>query len=280
MAWRQKRPAGHKDCAIASIGAILDVFNIEAGRAMTYEIDRRKILAFGAFFVASGCTAADRDGILEGVLGQTGAGAGPLTQAEAAAGIREALNNGIISAVSRVGRRGGYLDDPVIRIPLPGFLRDAQDALSRVGLSGALDNLEVQLNRGAEAAAPIARDLFFDAIRALTIQDAIGIVRGPTDAATQYLKDQTYPRLKTLFRPIMNDALEKAGAIRTFDDITARLGNVPLAPQFGADAKNQLIDHGVEKGLDGLFYYVAKEEEAIRANPAKRTSEILRRVFG
>jgi hypothetical protein len=78
----------------------------------------------------------------------------------------------------------------------------------------------------------------------------------------------------------MERALQQTGAIRTFDRMAARLSNVPLAPQLGADAKRDLIDHGVGRGLDGLFYYVAREEEEIRRNPAKRTSEILRRVFG
>ena len=74
--------------------------------------------------------------------------------------------------------------------------------------------------------------------------------------------------------------MQKAGAIRTYDNLVARLRNIPLAPQYGAEKKEELIDHGVEKGLDGLFYYIGREEAAIRANPAKRTSEILRKVFG
>ncbi|GJL95126.1 MAG: hypothetical protein DHS20C05_15310 [Hyphococcus sp.] len=246
-------------------------------------INRRTMFVATTATLAVGCTTAEQEQILGAVLGQAGGGAGSvggLSQADAAAGIRAALNNGISSAVSTVGRRGGYLGDPRIRIPLPGFLQRTQTTLSRFGLSGALDNLETQLNRGAEAAAPVAKNIFLDAIRGLTIRDAIGIVRGPSNAATQYLQRTTTPRLTGLFRPVMVTALERAGAMRTYDNLVAQLNNVPLAPQYGADAKNDLIDHGVDKGLDGLFHYIGKEEAAIRSNPAKRTSEILRRVFG
>lgn len=244
----------------------------------TENLNRRAMIVFSAASALAACTTAEREEILGGVIGQT-SGRG-LTEADAAAGVRAALNNGVFAAIATVGRRGGYFNDPVIRIPLPGFLRDAQQTLSKVGLSGALDTLEEQLNRGAEAAAPVAKNIFLDAVKAMTIKDAIGIVRGPNDAATQYLRRTTGARLANLFRPIMVNALEKAGAVRTYDNLVARLKNIPLAPQYGAEAKDELIDHGVEKGLDGLFHYIGKEEAAIRANPAKRTSEILRRVFG
>ncbi len=244
-----------------------------------HKLSRRMLMISGGASLLSACSSADQEAILGVVLGQTGGGVG-LSQADAAAGIRAALNNGIGSAIATVGRNGGFLDDTFIRIPLPGFLQDTQKTLARLGLSGALDNLQVQLNRGAEAAAPVARDIFLDAVSSLTIQDALGIVRGPSNAATQYLQRTTTARLTTLFRPIMVNALDRAGAIQTFDRLVANMSNIPLAPQFGANAKDDLIDHGVSKGLDGVFYYIGKEEQAIRSNPLKRTSEILRRVFG
>ncbi len=241
----------------------------------------RRAMMFSGLAAASACSSVQQEEILGVVLGQTGGrSATGLTQADAAAGLRAALNNGIGSAIAKVGRRGGFLNDSVIRIPLPDFLQKTQASFSRFGLSGALDNLEVQLNRGAEAAAPVARSVFLDAVSSLTIRDSLEIVRGPSNAATQYLKRTTTPQLTTLFRPIMVTALNQAGAIRTYDQLVSSLSNIPLAPQFGTDAKDQLIDHSVGKGLDGVFYYIGKEEAAIRSNPAKRTSEILRRVFG
>ncbi|MEM9286611.1 MAG: DUF4197 family protein, partial [Pseudomonadota bacterium] len=97
---------------------------------------------------------------------------------------------------------------------------------------------------------------------------------------TTYFQNRTTASLTRLFRPSIETALTRTGAIQTYDNLLTRLDGIPLAPQMGTDARNDLIDHGVGKGLDGLFYYVAREEEAIRTNPAKRSSEILRRVFG
>lgn len=240
---------------------------------------RRILLAGLPAAVLTACTTAEQNDILGAVLGGTG-GTGGLTAAEAAAGIRAALNEGTGSAIAQVARTGGYLNDPQIRIPLPPRLADVQTSLARYGLSGILDDLQTQLNRGAEAAAPQARSIFLDAIRTMTITDALGIVRGGPTSATDYFRGRTMPQLVSLFGPPMTRALEQAGAIDTFDRLVARLSAVPLAPQLGADAKQDLIDHGVEEGLDGLFYYVAREEAAIRRDPAERTSEILRRVFG
>lgn len=245
--------------------------------AITNLMSRRLLLTgLGGAAFLSGCQTTGAGDILDGVLG----GGRPLTQAEAAQGIRAALNNGVGSAISQVGRRDGFLRDSLIKIALPDFLQDMQSSLSRIGLSGPLDELETQLNRGAEAAAPKARGIFTDAISSLSIQGAIGIVQGGDNAATTFLQNRTGGSLNNLFTPIMTNALQQAGAIRTFDQLASRLQGIPLAPKLGADAKTNLISHGVDRGLDGMFTYIGREEAAIRANPLKRTSAILRRVFG
>ncbi len=237
-------------------------------------IPRRSFLILGGAGIMTGCVT---DGmVLPTIPGSSGA----LTEADAAAGIRAALNNGVGSAISLIGVRDGFLRNPQIHIPLPGFLRDMQSSLSRLGLSGPLDTLETQLNRGAETAVPRARKIFVNAISSMSIRDAIGVVRGGENAATTYLKDRTFSPLTNLFTPIMSNALQETGAVKTLDSLDARLRSIPLAPRLGADAKSNLISHGVQYGLDGMFLYIAKEEAAIRSNPAKRTSEILRRVFG
>jgi hypothetical protein len=239
-------------------------------------ISRRSIIAMGALPLAAGCAGMD-SAALGDLLGASAAG---LSEADAAAGIRAALNNGVGNAIRTIGVRDGFALNDLIHIPLPGFLADMQQTLSKIGLSGPLDTLETQLNRGAEAAVPVARDIFIDAIGAMSISDAIGIVRGGNTAATDYLSARTRAPLAGLFTPIMSNALQQAGAIATFDTLAARMKSIPLAPKLGADAKSDLIRHGVNYGLNGMFLYIGKEEAAIRANPAKRTSEILRRVFG
>ncbi|MEE4212822.1 MAG: DUF4197 domain-containing protein, partial [Parvularcula sp.] len=110
--------------------------------------------------------------------------------------------------------------------------------------------------------------------------DAFGIVRGSSTAATDYFERRTTPALVNLFTPPMRSALSRAGAIQAFHDLVSRLSGIPLAPQLGADAKDDLIRHAVGEGVDGLFVLIAEEEQAIRQNPAKRGSAILRRVFG
>lgn len=241
---------------------------------------RRGALMGGLALVA--CTPEEQQAIFDAVLGGagTGSGLGGLTQADAAAGLRAALDQGIGSAVSIVGREGGYFNDPQIRIPLPPFLEDIRGGLAPFGMAGLLDDVERNLNAAAEAAAPMAQDIFIDAIRNITIADAVSIVRGPSTAATDYLKRVASPRLVTVFTPPMETMIERYRVMVFVDRIDALAASIPQIGRLGDDAKTELVDHGVRYALDGLFYYVAQEEIAIRENPAKRTSEILQRVFG
>jgi len=143
-----------------------------------------------------------------------------------------------------------------------------------------LVELQTQLNRGAEKAAPVAKDIFLGAVRGLTITDAFNILRGPETAATEYLKTNTTTQLTQLFSPIMENALNQTGALQLVDNVSSQLGSVPFAPNLGTNARIDLIEHGVDYGLRGVFHFIGEEEKAIRANPAKRTSNILKRVFG
>jgi hypothetical protein len=204
---------------------------------------------------------------------------GVLSQDEAAMGIRAALDNGIGNALSNLGQVGGYFNDPTVKIPLPKVLQDVRSYLAPIGADGILVELQQQLNRGAEKAAPVARNIFIDAVRGLTISDAINIVRGPDTAATDYLRERTTTSLSSLFAPIMENALADTGALRLVDDVERQ---VPLAllGSSGVDLKSDLINHGVDFGLRGVFHFIAEEEKAIRSDPAARTTAILRRVFG
>lgn len=245
-------------------------------------LTRRTALLTLAGATLTGCQTTDAESILGDII-RSGTGNGPangLSTADYASGIRVALKNGVTSAVNYVGKTDGYLLNNLIHIPLPGFLGDLQSTLSKVGLSSTLDNLETQINRGAEKAAPLATDMFVSAITSMSVNDAVGIVRGSSNAATQYLQRKTGDQLVNLFTPTMTNALQRAGAIQSFDKLSQGISAYPFAGKLGADAKQDLITHGVTKGLDGIFYYIGQEEAAIRSNPAKRTSEILRKVFG
>ncbi|WP_409433143.1 DUF4197 domain-containing protein [Litorimonas sp. RW-G-Af-16] len=238
-------------------------------------MDRRVVLLGLLSSPLAACETLD-PAVIDGILG----GAGGLSQADAAMGIRAALNNGVGNAIANLGVVDGFLGNALVRIPLPKVLQDVQSYLEPIGADGLLVELQQQLNRGAEKAAPVAKDIFVKAVSDLTITDAINIVRGPDNAATDYLQSRTSFELAQLFAPIMENALGQTGALQLVDQVAGQLRNVPFAPGLGADARADLVKHGVDFGLEGIFYYIGQEEKAIRENPAKRTSEILRRVFG
>ena len=241
-------------------------------------MDRRSLLLALAATPLAACETLD-PAIIDGILnGQTG-GLG-LTAADVALGLKAALDNGVGNALSNVGVLDGFLGNDLIRIPLPNILQDVQSVLAPIGADKLLVELQTQLNRGAEKAAPIAADIFLDAVRGLTITDAFDILRGTETAATEFLQAKTTTRLSQLFEPIMESSLNQTGALRLVDSVSSQLKAVPFGPNLGVDARSDLINHGVDFGLKGVFHFIGEEEKAIRANPAKRTSEILRRVFG
>jgi len=229
--------------------------------------------------VLAGC-AADGSPSLEGLKSAAetaiGGQTGELTTDEITRGLKAALTTGSNAVVSQLGQSGGFDADPAIRIPLPNALNSARDFASKVGLAGSFDDLEVKLNQAAEAATPKAKALFVGAIKSMTVDDARGILQGPDNAATQYFEGRTGAALQAEMRPIVESALAEVGAVNTFNQLLGRYQQIPLAPKINAD----LTGHVVEKGTEGIFFYLAQEEKAIRENPLKRTSDILQRVFG
>ncbi|HEY5598380.1 MAG TPA: DUF4197 domain-containing protein [Kiloniellales bacterium] len=212
-----------------------------------------------------------------GTLGESApGGAGALTTDEIAAGLREALRVGTGRVVEQVGAVDGFNGDPQIHIPLPGPLKDVQSALKRVGLADMADDLELKLNRGAEAAAPAAKELFIQAISEITLEDARKIYEGPDDAATQYFKGKMSPALAKRMEPVVDDSLADVGAIKSYDAMMSQYKAIPFVP----DVKSDLTAYVVEKAMDGIFLYVGREEAAIRQNPAARTTDLLKKVFG
>ncbi len=206
---------------------------------------------------------------------QPGSGGG-LAQSEIVAGLREALRVGSERVVALIGKADGYNGDPQIHIPLPGPLKSVQSTLGKFGMSGLMDDVELKLNRAAEAAAPKTKELILKAISDMTLKDAQAIYQGPEDGATQYFKRTASPGLKGIIRPVVEQTLNEVGAIASYDKAMSAYGKLPFVPDIKAD----LTRHTVDLALAGLFHYLAREEAAIRRNPAKRTTEILARVFG
>jgi hypothetical protein len=191
-------------------------------------------------------------------------------------GLREALRVGTQTVVEQLGKSGGFNLDPQIHIPLPSQLDQVKSILGKVGMESMLTDLESRMNQAAETAVPKAKTLFVDAINDMTLDDVMAIYNGPDDSATEYLKSKMSDSLAIEMKPIIDESLADVGAVKTYDDIMQQYSSVPFVPKVDVD----LSDYVVQKGMDGIFYYLAKEEAAIRQDPVKRTTDILKQVFG
>jgi hypothetical protein len=235
--------------------------------------------ALALALLPTGCatteTAGDYGAILGDIMGTTG-GQSALTQAEIDAGLREALTVGTNLVAAQLGKTNGYFGDARVRIPLPKTYRDIQTNLARVGASGPLDDLELRMNRAAEAAVPEAKTLILGAVKSITINDALQILNGGDTAATDYLRSRTETQLRQAFAPYVKQTLAQSGAFTSLEQVAGQYGCGGVTGSL----QNDLTQHAVGLGLDGIFLYVSEEEKKIRDNPLARTSEILRRVFG
>lgn len=235
------------------------------------------VAAFGlALCLALPAGAIDLLKRAQETLGGRGGSSSGLSDQEIGDGLVEALRVGTERVVDRVSLADGYNLDPEIHIPLPGALDDVQKVLKSLGMSDLADDLELRLNRAAEAAAPEAKELFFQAIGEMSFEDVQQIYGGPDDAATRYFQDQMTPALAERMQPVVDRSLADVGAIQSYDAMMKRYESVPFVP----DAKADLNDYVVDKAMDGIFHYVAIEEAAIRNDPAARTTELLQKVFG
>lgn len=198
-----------------------------------------------------------------------------LSVADISAGLKEALRIGTDTVVNQLSKNNGFNGDPAIHIPLPESLYNVQSALDKIGLASMLNDLELKLNRSAEVATSKAKKIFWNTISQMTIEDIKGIYNGPDDAATRYLQSKMSTPLKDQMRPVINDSLAAAGAVQSYNDVMQKYQALPFVP----DVKANLADYALEKALNGIFHYLAIEEGAIRKDPAKRTTELLKRVF-
>ena len=199
-----------------------------------------------------------------------------ITNTDATTALRTALTQGAGKAVTTLAQKDGFLGNPEVKIPLPQNLQKAEKLMRRVGLGSMADNLVLTMNRAAEAAVPEAKTLLVDAVKAMTLTDAKTILSGGPDSATQYFRSKTETTLAARFTPLIMQSTAKTGAVKQYNSLAGK------AASFGLlDAKSANIDDYVTaEALDGLYTMIAKEEQAIRANPIGQTSKILQKVFG
>jgi hypothetical protein len=208
-----------------------------------------------------------------------------LSERDASSGIKEALAQGVGRAVRQLGTQDGFFRDQAVKILVPGKMRKAADTLRSVGAGKHVDAFELSMNRAAEQAVPAAAGILSDAVRQMSLRDAVGLVRGGDTSATDFFRRTSEQKLFEAFRPIVAKQTQATGVTRKYKDFTKKNGGT-MALLLGGDSAKanagnnlDLDDYVTREAIDGLFQVIAEQERRIRQDPTARTSELLRRVF-
>jgi Protein of unknown function (DUF4197) len=205
--------------------------------------------------------------------------AGPLdaiTNAEANAGLKAALDRGALAAVSQLGASGGFLNNPKVKIPLPGALESLAPILKATGKSDQLNSLVTTMNQAAEQAVPEAKTLLQSAVKSMTLEDAKGILSGGDDSVTQFFKAKTRPALIQRFQPIVGKQVSKLGLTQQYDKLAGQGAKLGLVDKDSATMETYVTG----KALDGLYLVIAEQERAIRQDPIGTGVKAISKVFG
>lgn len=204
-------------------------------------------------------------------------GVGGVTEAEAGAGIKEALGQGLVKAVLQLNKEDGFFKDAFYKVLLPPDAKKIENTLRDLGMNNMVDKAILQINRAAENAAGFAKPIFVDAIKSMTINDAIGLVKNGDTSATHFFRVKTTDKLIAAFLPVIKSSLDKLDATKYYSDIVNTYNNFPTTfKKINPD----LPGYVTERATNALFDLVAKEEVNIRQNFLARTSDLLRKVFG
>ncbi len=191
-------------------------------------------------------------------------------------GIKEALTIGLTNAVGLASRPDGFFASALIKILLPEKLRPVEKGLRLVGAGKMIDDFVLGMNRAAEKAAPAAKEIFLGALKQMTISDALQLLRGGDTAATDFFRKTTSEKLVAAFRPPISESMQSVGAMKAYNDMTARFKQIPFMRTDSIDIEGYVTT----KAVDGIFLLVAEEEKQIRTNPAARITPLLKEVFG
>jgi hypothetical protein len=227
-----------------------------------------KLFVVSVIVIALGC----------GALGGSAFGLdiGSLSNADASAGLKKALDQGINAAVGKLGVTDGFLKNPQVKIDLPPKFAKAESMMRMLGVGDQLDQLVTSMNRAAEAAVPESKVLLKQALKQMSVEDAKRILTGGDDAATQYFKQATYAPLKAKFSPIISRETAKVKLGETYDGVAKKAVALGVLKPEDATLQSYVTD----KTLDGLFLMMAQEERAIRKDPLGQASSLLKKVFG
>jgi N-methylhydantoinase A/oxoprolinase/acetone carboxylase beta subunit len=235
------------------------------------------ILAISALFVAQNSSYGQllKD-IQKKVEDKVTTPAAGLTEEEVAAGLKEALTNGVEKGVAQLSKPDGYFKDLAIKIPLPAEAKKVEDKLRQLGQGQKVDDAIESINRAAEDAAIGAKEIFVNAIKGMSLTDAMGILKGEANAATSFLEKSTRTSLFEKFKPVIKVSLDKVGATKHWTTLFTTYNKIPTVEKVDPD----LEVYATNKAIDGLFVQIAKQEKEIRENPAARISDLLKKVFG
>jgi hypothetical protein len=199
-----------------------------------------------------------------------------ITESDAALGMRAALERGAASAVALLGKSGGFLDNPKVRIPLPGFLNEAAKVLKFTGQQKRIDELVTAMNRAAEAAVPQAKALLVSAVKAMSVEDGKQILSGGDNSVTNFFAGKTRAPLSVTFLPIVTKATEKVALADKYNAVAGKASGLGLLKKDDANIQQYVTG----KALDGLYLMIGEEERKIRKDPVGTGSAILQKVFG
>ena len=199
-----------------------------------------------------------------------------LSETDAASGVRGLLERGAVSAIALLGKNDGFLGNPLVRIPMPGYLNDAAKLLKTFGQQKRVDALLLAMNRAAEAAMPEAKTLLVGAVKAMSVEDALQVVRGGDNSVTEFFSGKTREPLGTTFLPIVTKATEKVSLADKYNSLAGKAASFGIVKPEDANIQQYVTT----KALDGLFLMIGEEERKIRKDPVATGSAILKKVFG
>ncbi len=198
-----------------------------------------------------------------------------LSETDAVAGIRAALERGATAAVALLGKTDGFLGNALVRIPLPGYLNDAAKLLKATGQGKRLEELVTAMNRAAEAAVPVARPLLVQAVKSASVEDALQVVRGGPTSVTDFFAGKTRVPLGASFLPIVTEATKKVSLAERYNAVAGKAASLGLVK--GEDTT--IERYVTARALNGLYLMIGEEEKKIRADPVKTGSALLKKVF-
>ncbi|MEO6024689.1 MAG: DUF4197 domain-containing protein [Burkholderiales bacterium] len=220
-----------------------------------------RLMLAGCAFALSLCAQA-------GLLDQ-------VSQTDMTTGLKDSLQQGAVNAISKLGQENGFFNNAKVKIPLPKPMQQVEKLMRTFGMKKQADDLVLSMNRAAEAAVPEAKELFVGAVKAMSVQDAYGILKGGEDSATRYFRKSTEDPLRGRFLPIVVKAIEKVGVAQRYNAVAGKAAKLGLIK----DNESNVEDYVTQKALDGLYVMMADEEKAIRANPLKAGTEIAKKIF-